>query len=257
MPLEETDIIDMITAPNSEGLHGLIITDAGITTEPSERLRLFEQKLNAYHRAIAKNLLVDSCPDTTPADFYIQVLCQNRPSKAMRSITHLLIQTEERVKVPIIFSEFPEGSWTEETADDKDSSTLSEEMQGAVETAFSAAAEWLAKDSIPLFVYWLDSDEPKLAAINEAKDHESVIARVTAWASKLGNEAWIFILMTAGKTTDNALPADVLVAYCCERGEKDGFVLMREIQKNPDTGKLETNGPIQYAETCANFFPYD
>lgn len=257
MPLEDSDIIDMITARNSEGKYGLIITDAGITTDPEERQRLFEQKLLAYRHAIVNNLLADSCQDASPADFYIQVLCQNRPSKPMRSITHLLTEDVVPVEIPIIFSEFPEGSWGEETEADKAEGSLSEDMQGAVETAFMAAAKWLEEDNIPLFIYWLEGDEQKMAVINEAKDHESVLARVTAWASKLGNEAWLCILMSAGKTTENELPVDVLVAHCCERGEKEGFVLMREIVRNPENGRLETPGPIQYAETCANFFPYD
>ena len=257
MPLEDSDIIDMITARNSEGKYGLIITDAGITTKPDERQHLFEQKLLAYRHAIMNNLLADSCPDSHPSDFYIQVLCQNRPGKDMRCITHLLTEDNEPVEIPVIFSEFPEGSWGEEPEEDKEAGSLSTEMQEAVETAFDAAAKWLEEDNIPLFIYWLEGEEKKLAVINEAKDHESVIARVTAWASKLGNEAWICILMSAGKTTENELPVDVLVAHCCERGEKEGFVLMREIIRNPETGLLVTTGPIRYAEACPNFFPYD
>lgn len=257
MPLEATDVIDMITKRNADGCYGLIITDAGITTNPAERLQLLQRKLLTYRHAIIHDLLADTCPDTTPEHFYIQVVSDPCPTPEMQRISSVLTDDEPAIEIPVLFSELTAGSWGEANPVEPAANDLSEEMQEAVQAAFQAAAQWLAEDEIPLFIYWLEGEEKKLAAITEAKDQEEVIARITAWASKLGNEAYLCILMSAVKTGKGILPADLLIAHCCERGNAEGFVLVQEIGLNGKNGNLELRGNISYAEPCPNFFPID
>lgn len=257
MPLEEIDAIDMITQRGSDGRFGLIITDEGVTTEPGERLALLQRKLLTYREAVMNGELADACPGALPGDFFVQVVCELRPTREMQNISHVVTKTVPPIEIPVVFTEFPEGSWGTEEEAEATGPTLSEEMQAAVSAVFKAAAEWLADDQLPLFVYWHEGEDQKLAAITEAKDQDEVIARVTTWASKLGNEAHLCIQLSTMKAGDGPLPADTLVARCCERGELEGFILMQEISLIARTGTLEPQGKIRFVEVCPNFFPVD
>jgi len=258
MPLEEVDVIDMITKRGSDGRYGLIVTDEGVTAEPAERLALLQRKLLTYREAVISGQLAETCPGALPADFFVQVVCELQPTPEMRNITHVLTGTQPPSEIPVVFTEFPEGSWKgEETAAGESGPGLSEEMQEAVHAAFEAAGKFLADDQVPLFVYWHEGDEQKLAVISEAKDQAEVLARVMAWARKLGNEAHLCIQMSATKLSDGPLPVDQLVATCCERGEVEGFILTQEIGIDARTGNLELRGAVKFVEPCPNFFPVD
>lgn len=257
MPLEEVDVIDMITKRGSDGRYGLIVTDEGVTTEPDQRLALLQRKLLTYRQAVMGGELAETCPGAMPGDFFVQVVCELPPTREMRNITHVITQTLPAIEIPVVFTEFPEGSWKGVETAEEDELGLSEEMQQAVGFAFEAAAKLLADDQVPLFVFWHEGDEQKLAAITEAKDQLEVIERVTAWARKFGNEAHLCIQMSATKLGDGPLPVDRLVATCCERGGVEGFILTQEIGMDARTGNLELRGEVEFVESCPNFFPVD
>ncbi len=257
MPLEEVDVIDMITKRGSDGRYGLIVTDEGVTTEPGARLALLQRKLLTYREAVVSGELSETCPGALPGDFFVQVVCELPPTREMRNISHVITKTLPAIEIPVVFTEFPEGSWKGVETAEEDELGLSEEMQEAVGFAFEAAAQLLADDQLPLFVFWYEGDEQKLAAITEAKDQLEVIERVTALARRFGNEAHLCIQMSATKLGDGPLPVDRLVATCCERGEVEGFILTQEIGMDAGTGNLELQGAIKFVEPCPNFFPVD
>lgn len=258
MPLEEIDAIDMITQRGSDGRYGLIITDEGVTTDPGERLALLQRKLLTYREAVMNGELAETCPGSLPGDFFVQVVCELPPTREMQKITHVVTKTLPIIEIPVVFSEFPESPWSAgQNEEALPEPTISEEMQEAVVEVFKAAAEWLADDQLPLFVYWHEGDEHKLTKITEAKNQEEVIARVMAWARKLGNEAHLCIQLSTVKTGEGLLPADAVIAMCCERGELEGFVLTQEIGLDVRTGNLELRGEIKFVEACENFFPVD
>ncbi|HEY1170775.1 MAG TPA: hypothetical protein VGH19_05335 [Verrucomicrobiae bacterium] len=258
MPLEETDSIDMITQRGADGRYGLIITDEGVTKEPQARLELLRKKLLRYRDAVMDGQLAETCSGALPGDFFVQVVCELEPTREMQKITHIVTKTEPPIEIPVVFSEFPESSWggkkTEETAPEP---SISEEMQEAVMAVFKAAGEWLAEDQLPLFVYWHEGDERKLTKVDEAKNQDEVIARVTAWARTFGNEAHLCIQLSTVKTGEGILPADAVIARCCERGELEGFILTQDIGLEPRRGTLKLRGEIRYVEACPNFFPVD
>ena len=183
MPLEEVDVIDMITKRGSDGRYGLIVTDEGVTAEPDKRLALLQRKLLTYRQAVVQGELAETCPGATSGDFFVQVICELPPTREMRNITHVLTKTQPAIEIPVVFTEFPEGSWKGVETAEEDELGMSDEMQEAVGFAFEAAAKLLADDQVPLFVFWHDGDEQKLAAITEAKDQLEVIERVTAWVN--------------------------------------------------------------------------
>lgn len=259
MPLADTDMIDLITECGADGRYGLIITDADVAAIPETRMRLLRLKLRSYLNAVLSGELEATCPKSRPEDFYIQVACASRPTREMLNISHVVAQNGPRVEIPVCFSEFPEGSWDENSSEEEQEpdSHVSEEMQIAVKAAFTAAAEWLAEDRVPLFILWLEGEEQKLAAIHDAKNQEEVIARVTAWASKFGNPAHLCIQMSAVKSGGGNLPVDTLIARCCERGEGGGFLLAQEISQDFRTGNLVPHGKISFVEKCPGFFPAD
>jgi hypothetical protein len=52
MPLEDPNVIDIILRPDAEGKVCLIISDAGVTTDPASRYALFRQKVINYCTAV-------------------------------------------------------------------------------------------------------------------------------------------------------------------------------------------------------------
>lgn len=255
MGLEEVDEIDMISPQGPEGRYGLIITDRGVTTDPGGRLALLKRKLLTYREMMASGQLAEVCPGAGPEDFFIQVICRHQPTSEMRNITHVLIKTEPPIEIPVVFTAFPEEEWNAE--DDAAKGSLSDEMREAVRAAFEAATELLADDQIPRFIYWHDGEERKLAAISDARNQDEVVQRVTTWASRPGNGACLCIQMSAVKTGNGPLPVDALLARCCERGEKEGFILTQEVGVDGRTGNLLPQGKVRFVEQCRSFFPVD
>lgn len=259
MALEEIDVIDMITKRGADGRYGLIVSDEGVTEQPEMRLALLHRKLLTYRDAIAGGQLAETCPGAEPGDFFVQVVCEQPPTPEMQNITHLVTKAEPPIEIPVVFTAFPEGEWEKSntTEHSPEGICVSEEMQEAVKAVFEAATQWLADDQMPRFVYWHEGEDRKLAAINEAKDQEEVIQRVTTWARKLGNPAHLCIQVSAVKTGQGELPVDTLLARCCERGEVEGFVLTQDVGQDPSTGNLEPRGKVRFLEVCPSFFPVD
>jgi hypothetical protein len=87
MALENVTTIDIISKPNAEGKVCLIITDAGLTTDPDARFELLAKKLQGYANAVVNGELAMECPDQQPGDFFIRVVCAHPPTEAMLKIT--------------------------------------------------------------------------------------------------------------------------------------------------------------------------
>lgn len=104
MPLEDSDRIDIVTAP-APGKLDLIVTDSGITSDPHRRHRLLLRKLRSYAAYVLDPDFGGRHPGVTPADVSITVVCHDPPSGEMAAITEIVLGAD-RGAIPVRFRVF-------------------------------------------------------------------------------------------------------------------------------------------------------
>jgi hypothetical protein len=107
MAIENVTTIDIISKPNAEGKVWLIITDAGLTTDPDTRFELLAKKLQGYANAVLNGELAMECPDQKPGDFSIRVVCALPPTEAMLKITSV---GQSANQIPVFFGVWNPGN---------------------------------------------------------------------------------------------------------------------------------------------------
>jgi hypothetical protein len=88
MPLEDPNVIDIIATP-APGKLELVISDAGITADPRERLDRLIAKIKNYVGYILRDGFAADHPGLTTDDVAIVVACANAPTADMLAITHV------------------------------------------------------------------------------------------------------------------------------------------------------------------------
>lgn len=133
MALANLTTIDIISKPNAEGKVCLIITDAGLTTDPDARFALLARKLQGYVNAVVNGDLAMECPDQKPSDFFIRVVCAHPPTEAMLKITSV---GQSANQIPVFF-----GVWNPDRPEAADAP--------APEAATAAAGPASGRSSFP------------------------------------------------------------------------------------------------------------
>src|SRR5438132_12859566 len=105
MPLEDPEVIDIITTPEPGKLE-LVICDAGVTTDPRERLELLVAKLRAYVGYILSDEFSQKHPGLGPDDVGIGVVCATPPTPEMLGVTHIRPHAQPDRLIPVTFSLF-------------------------------------------------------------------------------------------------------------------------------------------------------
>ncbi|HEY4417701.1 MAG TPA: DUF6572 domain-containing protein [Verrucomicrobiae bacterium] len=100
MPLEDSTVIDAILPPDANGKVCLVITDAGVTTDPAVRLQLLSDKIQTYAHEVWSGSFIHDHPDKQAGDFIIKVVCQQPPTDAMQGITSV---GELGHQIPVVF----------------------------------------------------------------------------------------------------------------------------------------------------------
>jgi hypothetical protein len=111
MPLEDPDVLDIVTRPEPNKLQ-LVISDAGITTDPGERLDKLIAKLKTYVGYILSEEFARKYPDVGPDDVSIAVVCATQPTPEMLEITHLSPRTQPDRMIAVQFQRFQGGRFT-------------------------------------------------------------------------------------------------------------------------------------------------
>jgi hypothetical protein len=102
MPLEDPTRIDIITKSKEGGI-GLVITDAGITTDPQRRYEKLCEKLGNYVRYVDSDAFREKYPGLTPEMVSIQVVSQNEPTEQMRRIEFVRSDGDPSIRLPVSF----------------------------------------------------------------------------------------------------------------------------------------------------------
>src|SRR5262245_50677369 len=108
MSLEDPDTIDIITRPEPNRLE-LVITDAGITTDPGERMEKLLAKLRNYVGYILSPEFAEEYPELGPDDVSITVVSATPPNSEMLQISHVKPRTEPPRFIAVRFMQFQDG----------------------------------------------------------------------------------------------------------------------------------------------------
>jgi hypothetical protein len=105
MTLEEANTIDIITKPKN-GKMMMVITDAGVTTDPQERLEKLIAKLRSYVGYIMSDNFKKEYPGVKPKNVTIKVICQNEPTEQMKQIDKVMPHGDRENMIPIKYELF-------------------------------------------------------------------------------------------------------------------------------------------------------
>ncbi|HEX4954151.1 MAG TPA: hypothetical protein VF017_12235 [Thermoanaerobaculia bacterium] len=106
MPLEDPSVIDIIARP-APGKVALVITDAGITTDPDQRYRKLIEKAATYlEYAFGPDFRKDF-PELAPADASILVLCRLPPTPPMQALDRVTLAADPTKGLGVTFQLFP------------------------------------------------------------------------------------------------------------------------------------------------------
>jgi hypothetical protein len=104
--LEESDRIDLAVTTANGGV-ALIITDAGLTADPSQRIALLVEKLRTYIKYICSDEFTSDHPGKVPSDVVICVMCATAPTPEMRQMIRISLPNDPSRAITVEFREFP------------------------------------------------------------------------------------------------------------------------------------------------------
>ncbi len=102
MPLEKLDTIDMVLKPKDDQIV-LVITDAGVTTDPGERYDLLLKKLGSYVNYAFSADFAQTYPGITPDKVIIRVICATPPTEMMQQIFNVGKRSERPERITVEF----------------------------------------------------------------------------------------------------------------------------------------------------------
>lgn len=105
MPLEDSDRIDIVTKTPEVRVQ-LIITDAGITTDPEERYNKFVAKLKTYVGYVMGSEFKEDYPGKGPGDVTIRLISQTPPTEKMKAITSVTPRGDRDNVIRVEYEEF-------------------------------------------------------------------------------------------------------------------------------------------------------
>src|SRR6478672_6308531 len=107
MPLEDLTCIDLVLKPGEDGKVGLVITDAGITTDPEQRYELFLKKVQGYVSCILSGQFDSTDPGRKPSDFYILLTSVNPATPQMQLIKAVTPRGRPQDAIEVRFEVWP------------------------------------------------------------------------------------------------------------------------------------------------------
>ena len=144
MPLENTDVVDIITT-SQQGQTVLVITDAGVTTDPEERYALFMEKLKTYVAAIMSGELAKDLPASSSGDYQIRVMCVLPPTEEMLAVQAIKPRGENIDAILVEFEIFSFGDDKPQKVERAplEAPEISEDLAGAIDFALTMGLEAL------------------------------------------------------------------------------------------------------------------
>jgi hypothetical protein len=164
MSLEDPDVVDIITTP-APGKLQLVICDAGVTTDPRERLNKLLAKLRSYVGYLLSNEFATEHPDLGPDDVSIGVVCSTPPTLEMLQWTHVRPRVDPPRLIAVHFSLFDGTTTTPLKPDEPEAPARDKILPRLVTQAFldripeDSPLPHRALDDTGLFVAYVEDGE--------------------------------------------------------------------------------------------------
>ena len=255
MPLEETNVIDEILEPNGERRIGLVIVDSGAVTDPARRLDLLRRKCEHYLEAALEGCVLPGYRYTDPNDFYIQVVCDRRPTEQMLRIDHVAREGDTKHRLRVDYTESQEGIWTARAAEPAVEPFVvldrvaSNNLDGIITAAFDAGYKTLQTGEMPLLLLFVKGVQTCLYPLQGFDSHERVISGLTEWAAENADvRTCVFVFFTTLKNGAEDTPA--LAARVFQRGPKQAMTVAQELSEDIDG--YHFRGRLLFLGCCQN-----
>ena len=239
MPLEETNVIDEILQPDAQRRIGLVIVDSGAVTDPARRLDLLRRKCEHYLEAALEGCVHPGYRYTDPNDFYIQVVCDRRPTEQMLRIDSVARQGDTKHRLRVDYTESQEGIWTTRAAEPTVEPFVvldrvaSDNLDGIIAAGLDAGYKALQDGETPLLLLFVRGAQTCLYPLKGFDSHERVISGLGEWASENADvRVCVFVFFTTLPNGAQDTPA--LAARVFQRGPKQAMVVAQELSEDID-----------------------
>lgn len=258
--MEDASTIDVILKKEEDGRAVLCIIDAGITTDPAQRLDCLLKKLKVYVSGIMSGELEDSHPNHTAKDFKIRVVCSTRPAPEMTRISQVCPRGDPANSIPVEYTEFPEGAWSnpvpevEEQRIEEETSPPNPLLVQAGQKALALAEEYLAagrKGFCFAVVGTETSSEVVTFCVADATD--ATFDQAMQYGRELPTGFTVFVTATECRGVKiNGKEHDAILLNSFLRGEKFGFATAKPFRRKGIFSGFKTTGPLEFIGPIPN-----
>jgi hypothetical protein len=253
MPLENSDIIDEILAPDDGQRIGLVITDSGAVADPQVRLNLLKKKFQFYVESAMEGSVHPSHRYTDPNDFYIEVVCVTRPTKRMLEITQVAREGDTKHRLKVNYRESQAGIWSQSTGARTGSpveSIASDSLNDVITAAFEAGHNCLRAGEAPLLLLFVENGKAYLTPLKEVESEADIASALADWAEEHAAEVSTCVFVHFATEQTNQRRRNSLVAQVFQARAKEGLILAQELYE--DHGVYHGGGTLLFLGCCEN-----
>lgn len=254
MPLEYTDQIDIILKPDQEGKVGLVITDAGVTMDPTRRAALFREKVRAYFGAVVDGLFRKDHPRRKTSDYFIQLVSTNPPTPEMYELHSIQSRSRPEHHMEVRFVQFDGRPWPGRkipvAPEPSRIPPPSAKLRAFAEAELAFAFETIRDNCFHPLAAWLDRGQKKIACL--ALPGEQIILCAQDMAAKSARSVTHFVCVYDAYIGSGNEQHDALMARCSERGRERGLLLAQKYLPRHGRKKPALVGGPEVIGECEN-----
>lgn len=254
--MEILDCIDMILAPDRDGKVCLVITDAGMTTDPDKRNALFREKVRNYFGAVVDGHFKKEYPKLKTPDFHIKVISTTPPTPEMYELHSIQSRSRPEHHMEVRFVQFNDRPWPGQKFDVAGAKAkippASPALKKMAEDALAFAFDTLRDGCFyPTTVSAGENGEGEMSAL--VFEGEQILLAAQSLAAKAPPEIRRFVCVyDAWISAPGQERHDALMARCSERGRAKGLVIAQKYRPASGRKKASTVGEPEIVGECEN-----
>jgi len=234
---------------------GLIITDAGVTTDPARRYALFRQKVINYCTAVIEGHFKQKYPNQSTPDFYIKVISEHPPTPEMYAMSVVGSKSRPGQRMDVHFERTDGSTWPgQKFKVEQDPSRIppmSAELKAFVDAQLDYAFKTIREGCFHGFAAGLDKGERQIFMLGVEPEEQvqcaqGVAARMAAGASCFS------VVSDATLTGPDGRPHDALLVRASERGRPKGVLVALKYTPRSWFKKAAVVGELQVIGECEN-----
>jgi hypothetical protein len=255
MPLEDPNVIDIILRPDAEGKVCLIISDAGVTTDPASRYALFRQKVINYCTAVIEGHFKQEYPDLSTPDFYIKVISEHPPTQEMYAMSVVGSKSRPDQRMDVHFERTDGSVWPGQKfkveLDPSRIPPMSAELKAFVDAQLKHAFQTIREGCFHGFAACLDNGETQMFLLGVEPEEQVRCAQGVAAKLAAGTTCFS-VVSDATLTGPNGRPHDALLVRASERGRPKGVLIALKYTPRSWFKKAAVVGELQVIGECEN-----